>query len=420
MTRVALIDPYSGASGDMFLGALLDLGFAEEELRRGLAGIDLDPHELEITSAGSHGVGGTRCRVVVHHEVHDRTWRDIRGLIDQSALPEEVRAPVLRVFGMLAAAEAAVHGVPVEDVHFHEVGGTDAIIDIVGTCLGFHALGVTDVVSRPVQVGHGFVRAAHGVLPVPAPATARVLADGGIPIAAPTPEHLGQAGELLTPTGAALIAGLATFNVPEMVTERVGYGFGTRELPWPNALRVWLGTAEASPLASGEPSDDAAEWLIETNIDDMNPQFTGLLVERLFAAGAVDAWVTPIQMKKNRPAMTVSAICDRASREAVVATFIEQSTTLGVRMQEIVRAKAERRLVTVTTRWGEVPVKLRGWRGRVLDAMPEYDACAAIAIASEVPVRDVWNEAHRMSEVYFGQKWEHAPGDRVTAMRKQR
>lgn len=415
MARVALIDPFSGASGDMFLGALLDLGVAEDVLRRGIAGLDLDPHALRIDRISQHGVAGTRCAVEVEIEVHDRRWREIRDLIAGAALPDRVKERALTVFTTLAEAEAAVHGVSVDDVHFHEVGGTDAIIDIVGTCIGLEALGIEQMHTMPVQVGSGFVRAAHGVLPVPAPATARILADAGVPIAMPSPLHAEHPGELLTPTGAAIIAALTEPGRPALTPQGVGYGFGSRELPWPNALRIWIGDAEG---AIAEDGDDG-EVQIETNIDDMNPQFTAMLLDRLFAAGAVDAWVTPIMMKKGRPAFTVSAICAEAVREAVSAVFIEQSTTLGVRVHQIERTKADRRFVTVTTRWGDVALKLRGWRGRVIDATPEYEDCAALAANNEVPVRDVWNEAHRFGEVFVGQRWDAAPGDRVTAMRQR-
>ncbi|MGI9253569.1 MAG: nickel pincer cofactor biosynthesis protein LarC, partial [Thermomicrobiales bacterium] len=336
-----------------------------------------------------------------------RDWSAIREIIQNAQLAPPVRDRALAVFGKLANAEAGVHGVPIETVHFHEVGGIDAIVDIVGSCIGLHALGVEKVYSTPVATGSGWVRAAHGLLPVPAPASARLLAESGAPIAPAPRGETEPPGELLTPTGAAILATLAEFRRPAFAPAAVGYGFGSRELPWPNALRLWIGDLGRDDL----PAD---ELVLETNIDDMNPQFTELLLERLFEAGALDAWLTPITMKKGRPAVTISALCPADRRQAIEDAMIEQSTTLGVRATPVDRTKAARRFETVTTRWGDVRLKLRGWRGRVIDAAPEYDDCLAIARAAEVPIREVWNEAHRMGEVFVGQKW---PQDRPPSLR---
>jgi pyridinium-3,5-bisthiocarboxylic acid mononucleotide nickel chelatase len=412
--RIALFDPFSGASGDMTLGALLDAGLPVETLRAGLSRLPLDGWDIQAESISQHGITGTRCIVRADEGQASRDWSTIRDMLEGAPLHPPVRDRAIAIFKRLAEAEAGVHGVPVDTIHFHEVGGVDAIIDIVGVCIGLHALNIEQVFSEPVAAGSGWVRAAHGLLPVPAPATARLLATASVPVAPGPRQQDEPPGELLTPTGAAILAEIAAFRRPAFAPVAVGYGFGSRELPWPNALRVWIGELDDDELA-------AEEIILETNIDDMNPQFTELLMERLFEAGALDAWVTPITMKKGRPAITLSALCPGERQHAIESVMIEQSTTLGVRAIPVERTKAARRIESVTTRWGDVRLKLRGWRGRVIDAAPEYDDCLAMARSAEVPIREVWNEAHRMGEVYIGQKWqqEKPPGLRVVPGRER-
>ena len=395
--RIAFFDPFSGASGDMILGALIDAGLELPRLTTELSKLDLLGYQIRAERAGQHGIHGTRVTVDVAADQHARDWREIRTLIEASGLDEPIKQAALTVFGRLAAAEAKIHGSEVEAVHFHEVGGVDAIVDICGACIGLALLGVEEVFSGPPQVGSGFAQSQHGTIPVPAPATAELLAEAGAPVAAPVPGQEEVRAELLTPTGAAVLTTLARFERPSFVPSAIGYGFGQRELPWPNALRVWL----------GETADEAAtggELLLETNIDDMNPQFFDLLTDRLFAAGALDVWLSPITMKKGRPATQVSVLLPAAQRVAIEHTLIENSTTLGVRAVPVERVKAARAIESVTTRWGDVRLKLRIWNGRAIDAMPEYDDCLRIAQEHELPIRTVWNEAHRMGEVYVGRK----------------
>ena len=406
--RVILFDPFSGASGDMILGALIDLGLDANRLRAELGRLPLDPFDLDIASVNRHGLAGTRCRVVVHEEREPRNWAAIRDLLATSSLPPAVRAQALAIFARLAEAEAAVHGTTVDDVHFHEVGGTDAVVDITGTCLGLSLLGVERVYSEPPSLGSGWVQAAHGPLPVPAPAVADLLARASAPVATASPVQANVPGELLTPTGAAILTVLAEFERPGFAPSAIGYGFGEKEMPWPNALRAWLGEIDATEDAVAD------EVLLETNIDDMNPQFTELLVERLFAAGALDAWLTPVVMKKGRLGVVVSVLCPAERQRDLVDLLVEQTTTLGVRSRPVERVKAVRRFETATTRWGEVRLKLRGWRGRVIDAAPEYDDCLELARSADVPIREVWNEAHRMGEVFVGQRWSP---DRTPSLR---
>ncbi len=396
--RIAFFDPFSGASGDMVLGALLDAGLPLRSLRAELSKLDLTGYDLRAESVVQHGVRGTRVTATVTNAQPARDWSAIRALLEASALDAPVKTRGLAVFGRLAEAEAKVHGVDPEVVHFHEVGGADAIVDIVGACIGLALLGVERIFSGAPRVGSGFARSAHGIIPVPAPATAELLARAGAPIAGPDPTPEPVLAELLTPTGAAILTTLAEFRRPDFVPATIGYGFGTRELPWPNALRLWLGVT-----ADGEDAGDG-DHLLETNLDDMNPQFFDLLSERLFAAGALDVWLTPITMKKGRPATKVSILCAAARRRGLEDVLIENSTTLGVRATRVERVKAARRVETAVTRWGEVRLKLRGWNGRVIDAAPEYEDCLALARAHDLTLRDVWNEAHRIGETYVGRR----------------
>jgi uncharacterized protein (TIGR00299 family) protein len=398
LSRIAVFDPFSGASGDMVLGALVDVGVPLASIQDAVSQLGIEGVRITSRPTSSAAVRGTRVVVEPADEQPSRDWRTIRLLLEESALAPPVRDAALAVFASLAAAEAEVHDEPIDEVHFHEVGAVDAIVDVVGACAGLAVLGVEQIASHPVAVGSGWVRSAHGLLPVPAPATAILLAKQAVPMR-PDPPGDSQAGELITPTGAAILGALATWNVPPYVPDRLGYGFGTRELPWPNALRLWVG--ETSQPVAG----DGEELLLETNIDDMNPQFYEPLSERLFAAGALDVWLTPATMKKGRPATIVSAIVPADRRDEVERVLFVESTTIGVRATTVSRTRAPRRFETVTTRWGDVRLKLRGWDGRVLGATPEYDDCLELSRVSGAPIREIWAEANRLGEVFAGQRW---------------
>lgn len=397
--RIAYLEPFSGASGDMLLGALFDAGLSRDDLLQELSALQLPELAIDVTPAAQHGISGTHAVVRPETGHHARAWRDIRALIAESGLPEPDKRQALEVFGNLAAAEATVHAVPVEDVHFHEVGALDTIVDIVGVVVGLRMLGIEQLYAAPVHVGGGTVRAAHGMLPVPAPATARLLATLEMPVASPMDGEL-AAGELLTPTGAAIIGTLATFERPPFTPHRIGIGFGSKALPWANMLRIMIGeSSERTIPGTAEPL-----LVIETNIDDMSPQFYDILIERLFAAGCLDAWTSPIQMKKGRPAVCLAALARPADQDQIVALLIENSTTLGVRITEVNRIAADRRFESVGTKWGEVRIKLKIWKGRVLDVAPEYDDCAAIARSNDIEIRSVWREAYRLGEVFIGRR----------------
>lgn len=391
--RIAVVDPFSGASGDMLLGALLDCGLDLELLRTELASrLELEGYEMVAERVVRQGLAGTKLHVRATETQPSRDWIVIRDLIGSSALPPRVREQALAIFERLAEAEARVHGVPIEQVHFHEVGGVDALIDIVGFVLGLDLLSIEAVASGPLPLSRGWVESAHGRLPVPAPATAALLATGRVPTVAVDVE-----AELVTPTGAAILVTLAQFTWPAFRPERVGYGFGTCELPWPNALRLWIGEA-SSPLDSSEEG----ELLLQTNLDDLPPQFIEPLMDRLFAAGALDVYLTPIVMKRSRPAVEVSVICRAQDRPALQEVLFHHSTTFGVRAIALHRTKLARALVPITTRWGDVQVKLKIFAGRVTDAVPEYRDCLAIHERTGVPIREIWTEVRQLAAAWVG------------------
>lgn len=396
--RIAYFDPFSGASGDMILGALVDAGLRLSDLTTELSKLDIGGYSIGAERTGQHGIHGTRVTVDVTEDVHSRTWSDIRQIIEGSGLDQGIKAGGLRIFERLAVAEAKIHNATPDDVHFHEVGGVDAIVDICGACIGLTLMGIDAVMCGPLQMGHGFAQSAHGTIPVPAPATLELIADAKAPTARPTPLIAETPAELLTPTGAAILTTLATFGQPSFSPHVIGYGFGQKELPWPNALRVWIGEADAQEDAGN------GEILLETNIDDMNPQFLELAVERIFQSGALDVWTTPITMKKSRPAVQLSVLAPTSRRQELESVIIENTSTLGVRAIPIERTKAAREIEAVTTRWGDVRIKHRIWNGRTMDISPEYDDCVTIAREHEVAIRTVWNEAYRIGEARIGQR----------------
>jgi uncharacterized protein (TIGR00299 family) protein len=307
------------------------------------------------------------------HEHEHSSWGQIRGLIEESALGDSVKALAIRIFKRLAEAEAKVHGVPVEEVHFHEVGAMDAIIDIVGCCICFEMLGVERFVSSQIHVGSGSIRMEHGTFPVPPPAVSEMLL--GVPI-----YSAGIEGELVTPTGAAIISTVCSSYgaIPEIQVEQIAYGAGTRTYDgFPNALRLMLGETARE---EADPEQQTSKLLtIETNLDDISPQVLGYVMERAFELGALDCWFTPIQMKKNRPATMVSILCERSDQAALTELLYAETTTLGVRVRETLRECISRQMVSVATEYGNVDVKIAYLRGKIVNAMPEYDQVRQIA-----------------------------------------
>ena len=379
----AYFDCFAGISGDMTLGALVDLGLDADWLAAELRRLPLDGFHLVRETVHRSGIRATRIEVIAEESHHHRDWAAIRQMIADSPYCPAVRRNSLGVFERIARAEAAIHGVDLDRVHFHEVGGIDALVDIVGSCLGIEKLGITAVSASALPQGRGLVRCAHGTLPVPAPATLAIL-EGlpvyGVPVQA----------ELVTPTGAALMAGLAeAFGpLPAMRVVQVGYGAGRQELAdRPNLLRIVMGQS-ADP--AGADLDEVVA-VVETTIDDMNPEIFGYLMERLFADGALDVCWLPVQMKKNRPGIQVQVVCRPAAREAVIGRILAETTSLGVRHATVQRRALERQLETCHSPLGPVQVKrITGPDGR-RRRVPEFEACRRIARQRNMALREVYD-----------------------------
>jgi uncharacterized protein (TIGR00299 family) protein len=383
--KQAYLDCFSGISGDMFVGALLDLGLPLERLFAELKKIPLGFYEFKRTRALRGHLVGTRVEIRVPGKQPSRKLRDIEALISESELSAGVKERALKVFSRLAEAEGKLHNMPPEQVHFHEVGAVDAILDIVGTCIGLEFLEISHLTCSPVNVGSGCVQAAHGSLPVPAPASLELLKD--LPI-----YSSGVDGELVTPTGAALISTLATgFGpIPPMRVERIGYGAGAREIPGhPNLARLLLGeSAEPVRVREGAPGDEVVS-VIEANVDDMSPQLYGYFIDQALAAGALDVTCTPIQMKKDRPGILLSVLCTPEKGDVLAQMLFEQTTTIGVRIYEARRKVLDRELVSISTPYGTVKVKVAKRDGKVLNVAPEYEDCQRLATEKGVPLKQV-------------------------------
>ncbi|MCC6170267.1 MAG: nickel pincer cofactor biosynthesis protein LarC [Caldilineaceae bacterium] len=400
---IAFLDMPSGISGDMFLGCLVDGGWPLAALEETIRRLKLPAGSWRVaqTPVMRGPLAATLLEVDAAEGDHHRHLSDILAIIAQSDLPAQVQARASAVFRRLAEAEAAVHGTSVEAIHFHEVGALDAIIDIVGVCAGLDALGVTQLYAGSVPLGEGWANTAHGHIPLPAPATLALLSA----VHAPTRPAPGP-GELVTPTGAALLAELAIFRRPPIRLQRVGQGAGRKEFGWPNVARLWFGEEDAGTGAPADrmpaASDTSLEYasleyasmvVLETNIDDMNPELYAAAGAALFAGGAVDVWLTPIQMKKGRPAVLLSVLAPPEQEGRLAMILLRETTTLGVRVQPVGRYAAARALRTVATRYGPLAVKLKLVAGAVVGVKPEQDDCARLAAAQGVPVRAVYEAA---------------------------
>ncbi len=373
----------------MFLGAMLHAGLALETLQQALAGLPLSGYHLELRPYTDKGIQGVYFDVqLLAQEQPTRHLSDIVALLHEAHIAPSVRTTALAVFRCLAEAEATVHGVSIDEVHFHEVGAVDAIVDIVGAAVAIETLGIAHLYASALPLTHGHVKTSHGLLPVPAPATLEILRRVQAPWQ-PRPVE----GELVTPTGAALLATLAHFEIPPMHIEQVGYGFGKKQMPWPNCLRLCLGTS----VAQAASSDVDTDWVtvIETNIDTMSGELFGGLMERLLQAGALDVSYTPIQMKKNRPAILLRVICMPQDSEALSYLLLRETSTLGVRMQQMQRRKAQRSMQQISTSLGPILVKIKRLGHRVISAAPEYEECQRLATEHQMPLADVYELARR-------------------------
>jgi uncharacterized protein (TIGR00299 family) protein len=383
--KQAYLDCSSGISGDMFLAALIDAGAPAEQLFAELKKIPLGSYEVNRTKALRGGLVGTRVDIRVPGEQPHRHLSHIQNLIEKASLPVKAATQAVKIFTHLAEVEGKLHNVSPNKVHFHEVGAVDAVLDIVGACVGLELLKVSELICSPLNVGSGSVQAAHGTLPVPAPATAELLKD--IPI-----YSSGVQGELVTPTGAALVAALATrFGpLPPMKIARIGYGAGAKDFPdHPNITRLFVGEAVESVVGrAGLPGDELVS-VIQANIDDMSPQLYGYFLEKALAAGALDVTCSSAQMKKNRPGLTVSIICEPGRVDPLSEILFEQTTTIGVRVYEARRKVLEREQVTAETPYGPVQVKVARHHGKVVNAAPEFEDCQRLATEKSVPLKQV-------------------------------
>jgi uncharacterized protein (TIGR00299 family) protein len=384
--KTLYFDCFAGASGDMILGAMVAAGVDPLALREQLSRLSLQGFSVEFVNVDRSGLSATYARVETAHEHAHRHLADIMKIIHDSRLSEGVKQRATKIFTRLAEAEARVHNEPVEHVHFHEVGALDAIVDVVGASICFELLSVDRFVSSPLHVGGGTVEMAHGRFPVPPPAVAELLK--GVPFYSTDIK-----GELLTPTGAAIITTMCDEYgpIPQMTVEQTGYGAGTREYDkFPNVLRVFLG--ETGPSAVG----DETLLMIETNIDDVSPQIIGHVMDRAFELGALDCYFTPVQMKKNRPGVLLSILCDTLKKEAVMELLFTETTTLGVRSYEVERRALARKIVSVETRYGPIDVKVAHLNGHVVNEMPEFEQCRLAARKAGVPLKVV-EEAVRLA-----------------------
>jgi uncharacterized protein (TIGR00299 family) protein len=392
------LDCFSGISGDMLLGALLDAGLDLAVLRDALAPLPLAGYSLEAEPVTEHGISGTRLHVRLDERAPHahRRLADITTLLDAASLPQRTYERALAIFQRLAQAEAAIHGTTPDEVTFHEVGAVDSIVDIVGAALALEIMDVTSVFCSELPLTSGRVRSAHGALPVPAPATLELLKGTDAAWRSVPTE-----GELVTPTGAALVATLARFERPAMRLNAVGYGFGTRKLPWANCLRVVLGSApdETPRTEAGFERDEVI--VIEANIDNMTGEALGWLMEHLLTSGALDVSYTPLQMKKNRPATLLTVIARPEDASELAARMLRESATLGVRMHHAERLKAGREVREIETPLGPVRVKLKTIGAEVIAVTPEYDDCRALAEKLKLPVETVMARVTQAARTHF-------------------
>lgn len=380
--KIAYFDCFSGASGDMILGALLACGVDLTSLNKGLDKLGLGGFELAVNEVIKKSIRSTQVDVVIDEAARDESRRlsKIKSLIVSSRLSEKVKAEALRIFQRLGEAEATVHGVSVEDVHFHEVGAVDSIVDIVGSAIGLDILGIDKIICGPMNVGGGFVKTAHGILPAPAPATLELIK--GLPF-----YSSGMHGELLTPTGAAILSTLSSEfgNAPQMEMASVGYGAGKMDLETPNVLRLIIGTSEETT----ETESPERVAVIETNIDDMSPQLYEFVFQKALSEGALDVSLTTIQMKKNRPGVQLQIICPVSALSSLADLIFRETTSIGLRWRIENRMVTKRVIKHVETEFGVSRVKVASWNGRIVNISPEYEDCRTLAAQRNVSVKRV-------------------------------
>lgn len=386
--KVAYFDCFSGISGDMTVGALIDAGLKIETLEKELKKLGLSGYQLEVKVVVKKGISATQFKVKIKEEGVERRFKDILTILEKSKLDEEIKKDTKKIFFNIAQAESKIHQKDIDKIHFHEIGGLDSIVDITSAVIGIKTLGIEEIHSSALPVGKGFVKCAHGVIPVPAPATLELLKN--------IPTYSGGIeGEMITPTGAAIISTLAKSfgKQPLMKIERIGYGAGEKEFTIPNLLRINIGEkiAKDKDFKDDYISDEAV--LIETNIDDMNPEFYDYIMDKLFSQGALDVFLTPIQMKKNRPAHMLSIIVYEQNLKEILEVLFSESTTLGVRVREVKRLRLGQQNFIAETKYGKIRVKVGIFKGEIKNIAPEYEDCKKMAKKHKVPLKEVYEEA---------------------------
>jgi uncharacterized protein (TIGR00299 family) protein len=384
--QIAYFDCFSGASGDMILGSLIDAGLSSGQLREELKKLRIPKVHLKIKKVLKGGISATQ--VIVEGKDEKRSHRDLEEMlkiVERSGLEADVKEKSKEVFQRIASVEAKIHKKPMGEIHFHEIGGLDSVVDIVGAIWGVRQLGIDKFYVSKVNVGTGFVKCEHGILPIPAPATLFLMK--GKPI-----YSSGIEKELLTPTGAAILTSLASEfgQMPLMKVERIGYGAGRHDLPHPNLLRLIIGTPTTT-------SGKERVTVIETTIDDMNPQFYDYVMEQLLKMEVLDVFLTPISMKKNRPATLVTVISSPERLTSIIEFLLRETTTLGLRWHEEERAKSDREIQIHKTKYGKIRFKLAKWEGKVVNLSPEYEDCKRLALEKGVPLKEIFEEAKRVA-----------------------
>jgi uncharacterized protein (TIGR00299 family) protein len=388
--RIGYFDCFSGASGDMILGSLIGAGLSPRLFREVLKKLGIPDIRLRVKKVLKGGISATQ--VIVESRKNERPHRDLKELlkiIERSSLEIHIKKKSKEIFERIALAEAEIHQKPVDDIHFHELGGLDSIVDIVGSVWGLDQLEIQQIHVSKVNVGTGFVRCEHGLLPVPAPATLYLMK--GKPIYSSGVER-----ELLTPTGAAILTslGLEFGPMPLMKVERIGYGAGRDELSHPNVLRLIIGTSVSN-------SEKEKVMVIETNIDDMNPQFYDFVMEELFAMGIKDVFLTPIIMKKNRPATLLTIVTSPEKLSSITKFLLKETTTIGLRWREEVRARADREILSLRTKYGKIRFKLARWDGKMINVSPEYEDCKRLALEKRISLKEIFEEAKKEAMAYL-------------------
>jgi uncharacterized protein (TIGR00299 family) protein len=418
--KTLYLDIFSGISGDMFIGAMIDLGVDAHKLEHELEKLKLDGYHLHVARKQKSGIEGVKFDVHLadhhehshdhphehhhhghdhdhhHHDEHDdsRNFSEIKELISHSKLSAWVKQKSVAVFGRIAEAEGKIHGLPADEVHFHEVGAVDSIVDVVGACLALELLGRPRVLAAPVVEGTGWVKCAHGRLPVPVPATLAILGARGIGLT-----QCDEPNELITPTGAALLAEFAESFGPmeNLAAEKIGFGLGTRDNETrPNVLRAVLGEQSKVQSPKSKVTASGLDWetdrvaVLETNLDDINAEILGAFVETALAAGALDVFHTPIQMKKNRPGVLLTVLCAEADADKFAELILRETTAFGVRRHLAERRKLRREFVEVKTPFGKITVKIGRLGGKVIQAAPEFESCKKAAARAKVPLKQIY------------------------------